>query len=313
MAETYNSNNNINNHRELSTTKAISALKPSAFNRSMTISATSATSHFSKRSSFLSPSDRNVSTTYDRNVSAKKWYESAGSSFKGKVKQLRTLFETPKTLNYSSSINNCSINEEDELGQTTKTSSYNHLQHHGAFARLRPVKSISTDFKDCWSILDASTIRFPGTEDRVVVYFTSLRGIRRTFEDCYAVRMIFRGFHVFVDERDVSMDIAYRKELQELLKDEKNVSLPQVFIKGKYVGGVDMIRQLNETGDLRKILQVLPVKDRRFVCEACGDVRFMPCSNCSGSRKVFDEDEGVAKRCLECNENGLIRCPQCCL
>ncbi|KAL9233813.1 hypothetical protein vseg_008761 [Gypsophila vaccaria] len=276
----------------------------------MTISTASATSHFAKRSSFLSPSDRNVSSSYDRNVSTKKWFESAGSSFKGKVKQLRTLFETPKTLNYSS------INEEDELGQTTTTTKatpYNHLQHHGAFARLRPLKSISTDFKDSWSILDASMIRFPGTEDRVVVYFTSLRGIRRTFEDCYAVRMIFRGFHVFVDERDVSMDIAYRKELEALLKDEKNVSLPQVFIKGKYVGGVDIIRQLNETGDLRKILQVLPVKDRRFVCEACGDMRFMPCSNCSGSRKLFDEDEGVVKRCLVCNENGLIRCPQCCL
>ncbi|OMP00913.1 hypothetical protein CCACVL1_03255 [Corchorus capsularis] len=32
-----------------------------------------------------------------------------------------------------------------------------------------------------------------------------------------------------------------------------------------------------------------------------------------GSRKVFDEDEGLLKRCLECNENGLIRCPECCL
>jgi hypothetical protein len=27
---------------------------------------------------------------------------------------------------------------------------------------------------------------------------------------------------------------------------------------------------------------------------------------------LFDEDEGVLKRCLECNENGLIRCPDCC-
>lgn len=117
---------------------------------------------------------------------------------------------------------------------------------------------------------------------------------------------------MFVDERDVSMDAAYRKELQGLLN-EKNVSLPQVFIKGKYVGGVDLIRQLNETGDLRKILQVLPVKDRRFACDTCGDARFLPCSNCSGSRKVFDEDEEMMKRCTECNENGLIRCPECCL
>ncbi|XP_074280602.1 uncharacterized protein LOC141605639 [Silene latifolia] len=303
MANTYNNSNN--NNRELSTTKgSAAALKPSVFNRSMTIHATAAAGHFVKRSSYLSPSDRNVSVTHDR----KKWYESAGNSFKGKVKQLRTLFETPKTINYVTNDN-----KEEQLQQQPATTSYNHLHHHPSFARLRPLKSISTDFKDSWSILDASTIRFPGTEDRVVVYFTSLRGVRRTFEDCYAVRLIFRGFNVFVDERDVSMDNAYRKELYDLLKDEKNVTLPQVFIKGRYVGGVDLIRQLNETGDLKKILQVLPVKDRRFVCDGCGDIRFMPCSNCSGSRKVFDEDEGLVKRCLECNENGLIRCPQCCL
>jgi glutaredoxin domain-containing cysteine-rich protein 1 len=56
--------------------------------------------------------------------------------------------------------------------------------------------------------------RLPGAEDRIVVYLTSLRGIRRTFEDCNAVKMILKGFRVWVDERDVSMDRAYRKELQ---------------------------------------------------------------------------------------------------
>ena len=52
-----------------------------------------------------------------------------------------------------------------------------------------------------------------GTEDRLVMYFTSLRRIRWTYEDCYSVRMIFRGFWVWVDERDLSLDSAYRKEL----------------------------------------------------------------------------------------------------
>ncbi|KAM2791578.1 hypothetical protein PS2_003347 [Malus domestica] len=31
------------------------------------------------------------------------------------------------------------------------------------------------------------SIRLPGTDNRIVVYFTSLRGVRRTYEDCYAV------------------------------------------------------------------------------------------------------------------------------
>lgn len=263
----------------------------SVFNRSMTIHTLA--SPFTKKPYVSSPSIAD-----DRNVSTKKWYDSieiAGSSFKGKVRQLRTLFESPKTLNLASP------NEPSPQ-----------ILSHQLLSKLKPSKSLSTDFKDTWSILDASTIRFPGTEDRVVVYFTSLRGIRRTFEDCYTVRMIFRGYRVFVDERDISMDAAYRKELQGLLE-EKNVSLPQVFIKGRYVGGVDTIRQLNETGELRKILQVLPVRERRLVCDSCGDARFLPCSNCNGSRKLFDEDEEVVKRCLECNENGLIRCPECCL
>ena len=52
------------------------------------------------------------------------------------------------------------------------------------------------------------------------------------------------------------MDSAYRKELQSVLG-AKNVSLPQVFIKGKYVGGADVIKQLFETGELAKVLLLL--------------------------------------------------------
>uniref|UniRef100_A0A7N0TXV7 Glutaredoxin domain-containing protein n=1 Tax=Kalanchoe fedtschenkoi TaxID=63787 RepID=A0A7N0TXV7_KALFE len=150
----------------------------------------------------------------------------------------------------------------------------------------------------------------PGTEDRIVVYFTSLRGVRRTYEDCYFVRMIFRGFRVYVDERDVSMDSSYRRELLRVLN-KPAVSLPQVFIKGDYVGGADVVRQLHETGQLLNMVRGLPIKTAGYVCQACGDVRFIPCFNCSGSKKVFDEDQDMLKRCWECNENGLIRCPSC--
>ncbi|KAJ6428145.1 hypothetical protein OIU84_023542 [Salix udensis] len=107
------------------------------------------------------------------------------------------------------------------------------------------------------------------------------------------------------------MDSAYKKELQSVLG-EKNVSLPQVFIKGDHVGGAEVIKQMFETGELVRVLDRFPRQQPGFVCEGCGDARFVPCGNCSGSRKLFDEDEGVLKRCLECNENGLIRCPDCC-
>ncbi|GFY92292.1 glutaredoxin family protein [Actinidia rufa] len=98
------------------------------------------------------------------------------------------------------------------------------------------------------------------------------------------------GFRVLVDDRDISMDSAYKKELQSVLG-EKNLSLPQVFIKGKHIGGADVIKQLHEVGELAKMLKGLPFR---------------------APGKIYDEDDDQLKRCLECNENGLIRCPTCC-
>ncbi|MED6172297.1 hypothetical protein PIB30_048786 [Stylosanthes scabra] len=155
-----------------------------------------------------------------------------------------------------------------------------------------------------------SVCYLPGTEDRIVVYCTSLRGIRKTFEDCCSVRMILRGFRVAVDERDIAMDSSYRKELQDALG-VKAVTLPQIFIRGNHVGNAEELKKLNENGDLARLLRGFPVHDPGFVCENCGDARFVPCPNCSGSRKVFEEKEGGLRRCPDCNENGLIRCSRC--
>ncbi|KAI4379195.1 hypothetical protein MLD38_005525 [Melastoma candidum] len=151
-----------------------------------------------------------------------------------------------------------------------------------------------------------------GGVDGVVLYFTSLRGIRKTYEDCCTVRMILKGFQVHVDERDVSMHSEFKKELECALGG-KMLSLPRVFIRGKYVGGTEEVKEMNEAGDLAKILEGIPAGNCASACTTCGDVRFLPCPNCDGSRKVFDEDEGLMRRCLDCNENGLIRCYGCCL
>ncbi|KAJ6713969.1 GLUTAREDOXIN (GRX) FAMILY PROTEIN [Salix viminalis] len=241
----------------------------SIFNRSVTIHSTS------MAKSYLQTTSR---------------FYNSFESMKGKVKKLRSLFETPKP----------QIPNPDEL----------QIQ---ATHKLQSLKSMGPEYNrfPSFGFINNSNIRLPGTEDRIVVYLTSLRGVRRTYEDCYAVRMIFRGFRVWIDERDVSMDSAYKKELQSVLG-EKNVSLPQVFIKGDHVGGAEVIKQMFETGELVRVLDRFPRQKPGFVCEGCGDARFVPCGNCSGSRKLFDEDEGVLKRCLECNENGLIRCPDCC-
>ncbi|KAK4785269.1 hypothetical protein SAY86_001958 [Trapa natans] len=225
----------------------------------------------------------------DRGGSMKKVHNSiessvhSGNSLKGKVKKLRDLFESSKSPSRSP--------------RETPTQ---------LPSRLKPTKSFVT------SNGGSSLIRLPGTEDGIVVYLTSLRGVRRTYEDCYVVRMIFKGFRVWIDERDISLHLAYRKELQNVLGNEKPVSLPQVFIGGRYIGGADVIRQLYDTGELAKILSGYPKVAPGSMCNFCGDARFMPCTNCSGSRKVFDENEEKLNRCLECNENGLIQCPHCC-
>ncbi|XP_075491409.1 uncharacterized protein At5g39865-like [Primulina tabacum] len=162
------------------------------------------------------------------------------------------------------------------------------------------------------SLVSGESCDLSGPEDRIVLYYTSLRGIRKTYEDCCMVRVILSGFRVCVDERDISMDCSYRKELQGALKGKAVVGLPQVFVKGNHIGGAEEIKQLNETGELAKLLKGFPVMNWGFVCESCGDVRFVPCSNCNGSRKVYDDEEGSLSRCPECNENGLTRCPFCC-
>uniref|UniRef100_A0A7N0UC44 Glutaredoxin domain-containing protein n=1 Tax=Kalanchoe fedtschenkoi TaxID=63787 RepID=A0A7N0UC44_KALFE len=246
------------------------------FNRSFTMN-----SGFLKKPQQQPPQQPKLFQPLARTDSMSKLYNSTMfSGLKGKVMNLRSLFESqvPKpTLAKSATINKQSL--LDSMPSS-----------------LRPKKR---------------AIELPDTEDRVVVYFTSLRGVRRTHEDCYTVRTILRGFRIHVDERDISMDSAYRVELQGLFCD-KNVSVPQVFIRGTHVGGAEAIKQLLETGELARMLKGFPTKQPGYVCQGCGDARFIPCTDCDGSRKIFNEAEQVLMRCYECNENGLVRCPHCC-
>lgn len=163
----------------------------------------------------------------------------------------------------------------------------------------------------------------PQSKDRVVLYFTSLRGVRKTYEDCCYVRVILKGTDVRIDERDLSMHSGFKDELKELLGDGFNGGgLPRVFVGKKYIGGTEEIRQLHEDGQLEKLLEGCEkVDDGAGVCAACGDTRFVPCETCSGSCKVYyegdydeecDESEYGFQRCPDCNENGIVRCPMCC-
>ncbi|SPT20568.1 unnamed protein product [Triticum aestivum] len=143
---------------------------------------------------------------------------------------------------------------------------------------------------------DAKVLGPPGGRRRAVVYFTSLRGVRKTFVDGCSVRNILRSYGVRVDERDVSMHAAFKSELR-------------VFVDGRYLGGAEDVQAQHEAGELSRALEgcdAAPVRKLGCMqaCSACGDVRFVPCETCYGSCKV--------QRCPDCNENGLIGCPVCC-
>lgn len=149
----------------------------------------------------------------------------------------------------------------------------------------------------------------PGGADAVVLYTTTLRGIRRTFEECNAVRAAIEAHDVKVIERDVSMDSGYREELR-LLLGGRELRVPAVFVRGKHVGGAAEVTKLEEEGKLRAMLQGLP--RARVWCAGCAGVRFVMCRDCNGSRKVrVDGEKKETVQCGECNENGLVRCPIC--
>ncbi|KAI5065707.1 hypothetical protein GOP47_0020402 [Adiantum capillus-veneris] len=149
----------------------------------------------------------------------------------------------------------------------------------------------------------------PGGANAVVLYTTTLRGIRKTFEDCNTAREIFQSFGLSIDERDVSMHLEFLNELRQLMG--RVVSVPRMFIKGRYVGGVEEVVKLHEDGKLSELVEGLPKQLNAGSCDGCGGVRFVPCLECRGSCKLRNEEDGRVIRCPHCNENGLIQCPIC--
>lgn len=159
----------------------------------------------------------------------------------------------------------------------------------------------------------------PDGEGAVVLYTTTLRGIRKTFEDCNGVRALLENLAVAFQERDVSMDRGLRDELWAVIG-EKAVP-PRLFVRGRDVGGAAQVLALHEEGHLVSLLSSpLPEANKNKKgaiaagrkCEACGGLRFMVCGECDGSRKVFDGERGGGDvRCRGCNENGLVMCTLC--
>ncbi|KAG8644666.1 hypothetical protein MANES_11G152174v8 [Manihot esculenta] len=64
----------------------------------------------------------------------------------------------------------------------------------------------------------------------------------------------------------------------------KKVRLPAVFLGGKYVGGAEEIKEMNESGELSKLIGGLPFVGNNIkikfnsVCDVCGGLRYVLCA-----------------------------------
>ncbi|NXA30956.1 GRCR1 protein, partial [Eudromia elegans] len=151
---------------------------------------------------------------------------------------------------------------------------------------------------------------------RIVIYTTSLRVVRTTFERCELVRKIFQNHRVKFEEKNIALNSDYGKELEERCKRVCEVpSLPVVFIDGHYLGDAEKILLMNESGELQDLLTKIERVQHPHECPSCGGFGFLPCSVCHGSKmSVFRNcftDSFKALKCTACNENGLQRCRSC--
>ncbi|TKS72134.1 Glutaredoxin domain-containing cysteine-rich protein 1 [Collichthys lucidus] len=151
---------------------------------------------------------------------------------------------------------------------------------------------------------------------RIVIYTTSFRVVRTTFERCELVRKIFQNHRVKFVEKNIALDCEYGKELEERCKRVgEPPSLPVVFIDGHYLGGAEKILGMNESGELQDLLTKIERVQHPQTCQTCGGFAFIPCPTCHGSKmSVFRNcftDSFKALKCTSCNENGLQPCGSC--
>ncbi|XP_063046899.1 glutaredoxin domain-containing cysteine-rich protein 1 [Engraulis encrasicolus] len=153
---------------------------------------------------------------------------------------------------------------------------------------------------------------------RIVIYTTSFRVVRATFERCEIVRKIFQNHRVKFLDKNIALNSDYGKELEERCKRVgEPPSLPVVFIDGQYLGGAEKILAMNESGELQDLLTKIERVQLPQPCQACGGYNFVPCPMCHGSKMSIYRnrftDNFKALKCSSCNENGLQACSVCSL
>ncbi len=75
-------------------------------------------------------------------------------------------------------------------------------------------------------------------EGRIILYLTSFRGVRSTFEDCGYVKKVLHNYLVKFEEKDIYVNKHYYRELKDRLKldNKSKLPVPQIFINGQHIG-----------------------------------------------------------------------------
>lgn len=146
----------------------------------------------------------------------------------------------------------------------------------------------------------------------LVLYTSTNAVIRNSFERCNSVLKLFDLLRLKVERRDLYLDSKFASELTERAPE---LEVPVVFASGVLLGDATKVMQLNETGELKKILRGY-VEAPSGQCNVCGGAGYITCTWCQGSTKSIQtsfesKEKNLALRCSLCNENGLQRCPAC--
>lgn len=146
---------------------------------------------------------------------------------------------------------------------------------------------------------------------KAVLYSTNSQVDINAYEDSNAVRAILISLvGASFDEKSISQHPDYEQELKNALNMPSAV-VPTVYVRGRYVAGVDNIMQLYKKGILDSLLlETLPHGLKPNGPCVCRGGKFLICPLCKGKRKLSRKGE-EASSCRHCSGTGLIKCPSC--